>query len=121
MRRFAFALALAVVVSPAVAKDKFPYKEDGPKRNWYLQTTIRVCTRDPYWSRLGSDQEVLDFCNCKALYLADVTTDQDISDQYKAQAAHTKVPAELTDKWQTAYTACQGKFTNLPPVPERGK
>ena len=118
MRRFAFALALAVVVSPAVAKDKFPYKEDGPKRNWYLQTTIRVCTRDPYWSRLGSDQEVLDFCNCKALYLADALTDEDVSEQYRAQTGR-KIPAELQGKWQASYGACMKHFTKLPPVPSR--
>lgn len=113
------ALTLGLLSSSAIAKDVFPYKADGKKRDWYLQTTIRACQRDPYWTRLGTDKEVLDFCNCKSLYLADILTEQDVADQYRAMSVHASFPASLTDKWQASYTACQGRFGELPSVPKR--
>src|SRR5262249_39087626 len=116
MKNLIIVAALMVACTAAVAKDRFPYKEDGPKRDWFLQTSVRYCTQDQYWIKLaGSEQETLDFCNCKALYLADTMTDQDQLDQWRAHADHTKIPATLRDKWQTAYQSCS-KHLNLPPV-----
>jgi|SRR6516165_3457319 hypothetical protein len=118
MKNLIIVAALMAACTAAVAKDKFPYKDDGSRRDWYLQTSIRACTQDQYWMKLGSEQEVLDFCNCKALYLADALTDEDVSEQYRAQTGR-KIPAELQGKWQASYGACMKHFTKLPPVPSR--
>src|SRR5262245_43311180 len=121
MRRFLIITLALFASTAAIAKDIFPYKADGAKRDWFLQTNIRSCTQEKYWQNLdGTEEATLDCCNCNALALADVTTDQDQLEQWRAHASNSKIPEALREKWQTAYRAC-AKHLSLPAVPSRDK
>ena len=119
------ALSIATMAS-AIAQenssDDFPYKEDGPERDFFLQTFIRSCTQNEHWLKVGaSEKETTNFCNCKALYTADIWTREDDLEWHRSKVSHTKVPASIYEKWQKANMSCQKHFSKLPKVPERKK
>ena len=56
---------------------KYPYKEDSPEREWYLQQSIVHCTQNKSFNTLGNEKEVLAFCTCKWSFVADIFTEED--------------------------------------------
>jgi hypothetical protein len=46
----------------------YPYKKDGPHRDWYLQSGIAKCIKVYKDTGLGSQKEVQTFCDCKFLF-----------------------------------------------------
>ena len=124
MRKVMFALAIAAVVTPAIAQiaDELPYKEDGPERNFFLQGAVRFCGQTVYWQKLAANEkELVQFCECRALALADIWTREDDLEFQRSKSANTKVPAETYAKWTQANLACQKHFSKMPKVPERKK
>ena len=89
MRRLAYftisvALALAIGLSAGIiaaraqVPDELPYKEDGPERDYYLQTFVRACVQEPHFQKIAANEkEVTQFCECRALYVADIWTTED--------------------------------------------
>jgi hypothetical protein len=117
------ALSIATL-TPAVAQipDDLPYKEDGPERDYFLRTFVRTCVQEPYWKNLAANEkETAQFCDCKALFTADIWTREDDLEFHRAKQGHTKIPAEIYGKWVKANIACQKHFSKLPKVPTRSK
>jgi hypothetical protein len=117
------ALSIAMLTQ-AVAQvpDELPYKEDGPERDFFLKGAVRFCIQDTYWQKLGANEkETAQFCDCRALALADIWTREDDLELQRSRTAHTKVPAETYGKWTTANLACQKHFSKLKAPPSRSK
>jgi hypothetical protein len=117
------ALSIAMLTQ-AVAQvpDALPYKEDGPERDYFLRTAIRNCVQDPWWLKLAANEkETLQFCECKAMFTADIWTREDDLEFYRSKMSNTKLPAETYDKWMKANIACQKHFSKLPKAPSRAK
>ena len=117
------AIALATLV-PAAAQvpDELPYKEDGPERDFFLKGAVRFCIQDTYWQKLGANEkETAQFCDCRALTLADIWTREDDLELQRSRTGHTKVPAETYAKWTTANLTCQNHFSKLKAAPSRQK
>jgi hypothetical protein len=114
---------LLLGVVPAVsAPDETPYKEDGPKRDWFLQSFIRVCEQEPRWLKISANQkETIEFCTCKALFTADIWTIEDDLEYERSKLGYIKLPAATFDKWIQSTLACQKHFSKLPKVPSRSK
>src|SRR5262249_10892199 len=90
----AFSIAL---LTQAVAQvpDELPYKEDGPERDFFLKSAVRVCVQDSHWQKIAANEkETLQFCECKAMFTADIWTREDDLEFYRAKASNTKLPAE---------------------------
>jgi hypothetical protein len=114
--------ALLMVTSALAAPDDTPYKDDGPKRDNYLQNFIRTCTTSTYWKNLAANEkETLQFCECKALFTADTWTTEDALEWERARLGNTKLPFETFDKMEQATLACKKHFSKLPKVPTRPK
>ena len=43
----AIGLSAGIIAARAQVPDELPYKEDGPERDFYLQTFIRGCVQEP--------------------------------------------------------------------------
>ena len=95
----------------------YPYKKDGAHRDWFLQTGIAKCVKISSKGGLGSQKEVLAFCECKFLFLADIITGEDETWWYETE----KVSAQFLEKTDRAESACKHHFSKLPKVPERKK
>jgi hypothetical protein len=116
------AALLMVTSASAQVPDVFPYKEDGPERDYFLRTFVRTCTQVPYWKNLAANEkEATQFCECKALFTSDIWTREDDLEWERAKQGHTKLPAETYDKWQKASMACQKHLSKLPKAPARQK
>ena len=124
MRKIMFALAVVAVVTPAIAQvaDEFPYKEDGPERDYYLATFVRACKQEPYFQKIAANEkEVTQFCECRALYVADIWTTEDDLEFQRSKQSNTKLPSETFEKWRKASISCQKHLSKLPKPPERKK
>jgi hypothetical protein len=117
------ALSIAMLTQAiAQVPDELPYKEDGPERDYFLRTFVRTCVQEPYWQKLAANEkETLQFCECKAIFTADIWTREDDLEFYRTKASNTKLPAETYGKWVKANIACQKHFGKLPKVPSRAK
>ena len=114
----------SATLTPIVAQvaDELPYKEDGPERDYYLQTFVRACVQEPWWKKLAANEkETAQFCECKALFVADLWTREDDLEFYRAKQTSTKLPVELFMKWEKGNLACQKHFSKLPKAPTRTK
>ena len=115
-------LAVAMLGSSVVAQvaDELPYKEDGPERDYFLQTSIRWCVQEPWFKKqAANEKETTQFCECRAQAIADIWTREDDLEFYRAKSGHTKLPVETYVKWEKASMACQKHFSKLPKVPQR--
>jgi hypothetical protein len=124
LKPLAIAALSIATLTPVVAQilDELPYKEDGPERDYFLRTFVRTCVQEPYWQKLAANEkETAQFCDCKALFTADIWTREDDLEFYRTKASNTKLPAETYGKWVKANMACQKHFSKLPKVPERKK
>ena len=118
----AIGLAAGIVAARAQVPDELPYKEDGPERDYYLRTFVRACVQYPYWQKLAANEkETTQFCECRALFVADVWTKEDDLEWQRSRANHTKLPAETFDKLHKSEIACQKHLSKLPKVPQRSK
>jgi hypothetical protein len=116
------ALSIATLMPAAAIEDETPYKEDGPRRTFFVQSWIRSCEQQPVWIKMAANQkETTAFCTCKALFLADIWTTEDELEWVRAHQSYTKLPAETHDKWEQAELSCQKHFSKLPKVPARSK
>jgi hypothetical protein len=114
------AVLLTAMSAVAQVPDELPYKEDGPKRDYFLRTAVRNCVQEPWWKKLAAnEEETTQFCNCKALFTADIWTREDDLEFYRARSSNTKLPVETYVKWEQANLACQKHFSKLPKAPAR--
>ena len=121
MRKLLFAIAVTLVgVGSAVAEDDdtYPYRDDGPARDFYLQTGIKSCVEAPGWRRLGSAKEVKAFCECKMMHQAENMTYEDIMIYHQYTIGNRSLPPEINAKFVAANDACKKNF-KLPEVPKR--
>ena len=95
----------------------YPYKKDGAHRDWFLQSGIAKCVKGYQDSGLGSQQEILAFCECKFLTMADTLTGEDEAWYYE----NHKVSAQFLEKKDQAENSCKHHFSKLPKIPERKK
>src|SRR5262249_54641556 len=115
-------LLMATSVSVAQVADEFPYKEDGPERDYYLATFVRACVQEPYFKKIAANEkETQQFCECRALYVADIWTMEDDLEFQRSKSSNTKLPAETYEKWRKASISCQKHLSKLPKVPQRNK
>jgi hypothetical protein len=124
MKKLLLIGTVLLMATSAVAQvaDELPYKEDGPERDFFLKGAVRFCMQTEYWQKLGANEkETGQFCDCRALALADIWTREDDLEVQRSKQAHTKVPAETFAKWTTANLACQKHFSKLKAPPSRGK
>jgi hypothetical protein len=124
VKKLLLATVLAFAATQAIAQvsDELPYKEDGPERDYFLRTFVRACMQEPYFLKLASNEkEALQFCECRALYTADVWTHEDDLEFQRSKSSNTKLPAETYDKWRKASISCQTHLSKLPKAPSRAK
>lgn len=124
VKKLLLATVLAFAATQAVAQvaDELPYKEDGPERDFFLQGSVRFCTQEPYWQKLGANEkETAQFCDCRALALAEIWTREDDLEFQRSKSGHTKVPAATYAKWTKANLECQKHFSKLKVPPSRQK
>jgi hypothetical protein len=122
IKPLAIAALLIAALTPTVAQvpDELPYKEDGPRREYFLRTSLRNCMQEPWWKKMAANEkETTQFCECKVLFTADIWTREDDLEFYRAKASNTKLPAETYLKWEQANLACQKHFSKLPKAPSR--
>ena len=120
----AVSIAMTTAAMPVVAQvpDELPSKEDGPERDYFLRTFVRGCVQEPWWQKqAANEKETVQFCECKAMFTADIWTREDDLEFYRSKSANTKLPAETYGKWMKANIACQKHFSKLPKVPTRSK
>ena len=117
------ALSIAMLTQAvAQVSDELPYKEDGPERDFFLAGSVRFCVQNEHWQKLGANEkETRQFCDCRALALADIWTREDDLEFQRSKSAHTKVPVETYGKWTKANLACQKHFSKLQKPPARAK
>ena len=116
--------SIAMLGSSVVAQvaDELPYKEDGPERDYYLATFVRACVQEPYFQKIAANEkEVTQFCECRALYVADIWTTEDDLEFQRSKNSNTKLPAATYEKWRKASISCQKHLSKLPKVPQRAK
>jgi hypothetical protein len=117
-------LSIAMLTQAVIAQvpDELPYKEDGPERDFFLKGAVRYCLQEPYRQKLAANEkETLQFCECKALFTADIWTREDDLELQRSKSSSTKLPAETYSKWVKANVSCQKHFSKLPKVPQRSK
>ena len=118
----AIGLAAGIVAARAQVPDELPYKEDGPERDYYLQTFVRACVQEPHFQKIAANEkEVTQFCECRALFVADIWTTEDDLEFQRSKNSNTKLPSETYEKWRKASISCQKHLSKLPKVPERKK
>src|SRR6516225_8660040 len=69
------AVVVAAVSGAAAEDDVYPYRESGPERDLFIQSSIKTCVNHNMWKNMGSESEVKAFCECKALNLAEKRED----------------------------------------------
>jgi hypothetical protein len=96
---------------------EYPYREDGPERDWFLQSSIASCIKSNGIQAYGSQKEVLAFCECKWLFLADIYAADDVS----WWRDYHKLSAQMDAKFIQGDIACKQHFSKLPKVLVRKK
>ena len=87
-----------------------------------MKGAVRFCLQNTYWQKLGANEkETGQFCDCRALALADIWTREDDLEVSRAKLSNTKVPTETYMKWEKANLACQKHFSKLKSAPVRPK
>jgi hypothetical protein len=118
MNRIFIAGVAALFLTTGTAQAiEYPYREDGPKREWYIQSGFPVCIEFDSYKKLGDKKEVSAFCICKGEHLADSTTAEDVA----WWRDFRKRSAQMEEKAEQAEIACKHHFSKLPKIPERKK
>src|SRR5262245_24448193 len=87
---------LAVTPAPAPAQE-YPYKEDSPRRDLFLQNGIARCIGDEKLQVFGNRKEIQAFCECKYLFAADIYTAEDLAYWRKTGNQSTEAAEKFTD------------------------
>jgi len=115
------AVVVAAVSGAAAEDDVYPYRESGPERDLFIQSSIKTCVNHNMWKNMGSESEVKAFCECKALNLAENWTQEDELNWWRASASKEKIPVDLHNKIKQGQVAWVKHFSKLPRVPARSK
>ena len=122
MKKMLIACVLLVAAGGALAKDSddtvYPYKDEGPAREMYLQLGMKGCTE--LWKKVGTEKEVHNFCSCRVVVLADTLNyDDTVATQQWSQGIVKQVPKATFDKFGAANVACKQHLKSLPDAPAR--